>query len=111
MAIEIKRQFAPGLDREQAMEQARLLHALADPTRLLILSVLGRHGGMVCVNEMVESLENWNQPTISHHLATLKSAGLVTCRKKGLCGYYRLCPDRFRDAQALIGALVGKEVK
>ena len=33
------------------------------------------------------------QPKISHHLATLRRAGLVTDRKTGLWVYYRLTPD------------------
>ncbi len=47
--------FVPTLNEDDAIVQARLLKALADPTRLRILSLLNRHEGEVCVFEIVES--------------------------------------------------------
>ena len=86
-AIGIAPKFTPTLSEEEALVQARLLKALADPTRLRILSLLSRHEGEVCVFEIVESF-TLEQPTISHHLRILRDAGLVDCRKKGLWAYY-----------------------
>jgi len=79
--------FVPTLTEDEAVSQARLLKALADPTRLRILSLLSRYEGEVCVFEIVESF-TLEQPTISHHLRILRDAGLVDCRKKGLWAYY-----------------------
>src|SRR5262245_59535990 len=76
--------FVPGLSQEDAATQARLLKALADPTRLRILSLLSRHEGEVCVFQIVVSF-TLEQPTISHHLRILRDMGLVDYRKKG-CG-------------------------
>jgi ArsR family transcriptional regulator len=68
-----------------------VFRALADRTRLRILALLA--GGEVCVCEIHESL-GLPQPTVSRHLAYLRSAGLVTGRKEGLWVHYNLAtPD------------------
>jgi ArsR family transcriptional regulator len=96
--------FAPALTEDEAVAQARLLKALADPTRLRILSLLSRHEGEVCVFEIVESF-TLEQPTISHHLRILRDAGLVDCRKKGLWAYYYVRREALNRAQEIINAL------
>ena len=95
----------PALTEEEAVTQARLLKALADPTRLRILSLLSRHEGEVCVFEIVESF-TLEQPTISHHLRILRDAGLVDCRKKGLWAYYYVRREALSRAQEVINGLV-----
>ena len=97
--------FAPTLNEDEAVTQARLLKALADPTRLRILSLLSRHEGEVCVFEIVESF-TLEQPTISHHLRILRDAGLVDCRKKGLWAYYYVRRDALNRAREVINELV-----
>ncbi len=104
-AISVVPKFAPALTEEEAVSQARLLKALADPTRLRILSLLSRHEGEVCVFEIVESF-TLEQPTISHHLRILRDAGLVDCRKKGLWAYYYVRREALSRAQEVINALV-----
>lgn len=42
------------------------------------------------VNEIVESLGNVTQPTVSHHLAILREAGLVHIRHEGKQTFYSL---------------------
>jgi ArsR family transcriptional regulator len=96
--------FVPTLTEEDAVVQARLLKALADPTRLRILSLLSRHEGEVCVFEIVESF-TLEQPTISHHLRILRDAGLVDCRKKGLWAYYYVRRDALTRAREVIEGL------
>jgi ArsR family transcriptional regulator, arsenate/arsenite/antimonite-responsive transcriptional repressor len=96
--------FAPALNEDEAITQARLLKALADPTRLRILSLLSLHEGEVCVFEIVESF-TLEQPTISHHLRILRDAGLVDCRKKGLWAYYYVRREALSRAQDVINAL------
>ena len=104
-AIAVAPRFAPALTEDDAVSQARLLKALADPTRLRILSLLSRHEGEVCVFEIVESF-TLEQPTISHHLRILRDAGLVDCRKKGLWAYYYVRRDALTRAQEVINGLV-----
>jgi len=96
--------FAPTINEEEAVGQARLLKALADPTRLRILSLLSRHEGEVCVFEIVESF-TLEQPTISHHLRILRDAGLVDCRKKGLWAYYYVRREALSRAIDVINSL------
>ncbi len=100
-ATGITPKFVPTLTEDDAVMQARLLKALADPTRLRILSLLSRHEGEVCVFEIVESF-TLEQPTISHHLRILRDAGLVDCRKKGLWAYYYVRRDALSRAQGVI---------
>lgn len=68
-------------------EIAAVCAALADPTRLRILALLGE--GEVCVCHIHESLDV-PQPTASRHLAYLRRAGLVETRRDGLWVHYRL---------------------
>lgn len=61
--------------------------ALADPTRLRILSLLGDEE--ICVCHIHASLDV-PQPTASRHLAYLKKSGLVQARRDGIWMHYRL---------------------
>ncbi|HEX3643319.1 MAG TPA: metalloregulator ArsR/SmtB family transcription factor [Ktedonobacteraceae bacterium] len=103
-AVGIAPKFIPTLNEDDAVVQARLLKALADPTRLRILSLLSRHEGEVCVFEIVESF-TLEQPTISHHLRILRDAGLVDCRKKGLWAYYYVRREALSRAGDVIEGL------
>ena len=61
--------------------------ALADPTRLRILSLL--RDGEICVCHIHASLDV-PQPTASRHLAYLRKAGLAEARRDGVWMHYRL---------------------
>ncbi len=74
--------------------------ALADNTRLRCLLLLVRHEEL-CVCELTYAL-GLAQPKISHHLGTLRKAGLVSDRKQGLWVYYRLNPELPDWASALL---------
>jgi ArsR family transcriptional regulator, arsenate/arsenite/antimonite-responsive transcriptional repressor len=63
--------------------------ALADPTRLRILSLLGEDE--ICVCHLHASLDV-PQPTASRHLAYLRKSGLVEARRDGVWMHYRLAP-------------------
>lgn len=104
VAVSVAPKFVPTLTEDEAIGQARLLKALADPTRLRILSLLSRHEGEVCVFEIVESF-TLEQPTISHHLRILRDAGLVDCRKKGLWAYYYVRREALSRARDVINEL------
>lgn len=67
-------------------ERVRLLGALADPTRLRILSALRDHE--LSVAEVQEVL-GVGQSRISNHLSLLKGVGLVRDRREGQKAYYR----------------------
>jgi ArsR family transcriptional regulator, arsenate/arsenite/antimonite-responsive transcriptional repressor len=61
--------------------------ALADETRQKIMKICCCN--WLSVNEIVEHL-NVTQPTVSHHLAILREAGLVEVREEGKQTFYRL---------------------
>jgi ArsR family transcriptional regulator len=72
----------------QHEDLSRRLSALAEPTRLAIVDLLAAAGEPVCVCDLVARFR-LGQPTISHHLAVLRAAGLVSARRKGRWTYYR----------------------
>jgi ArsR family transcriptional regulator len=71
---------------------ARLLKALADPTRLRLVSMVAAHdAGEACVCELTDPL-GLPQPTSSHHLKILVDAGIFTPDQRGVRAYYALVP-------------------
>jgi len=67
--------------------QARIMKALAHPTRLFIVDELSR--GERCVCELTDMI-GVEMPTVSRHLSQLKSAGIVDDDKRGAQVFYRL---------------------
>lgn len=82
-----------------AEEAARLLRALANPHRLLVLCVLSE--GELPVGELNERVP-LSQSALSQHLAVLREDGLVTTRREAQTIHYRLAPG---PAPALIRTL------
>jgi ArsR family transcriptional regulator len=64
-----------------------LFKALADQTRLRLISLIG--DSEVCVCFLVEILKT-SQPKISRHLAYLRRAQIVAARREGKWMHYRL---------------------
>ncbi len=73
----------------------RLHRALGDDTRLRILRLLRDRD--LYLTEIAQQLD-LSKPTIKHHLALLRSAGLVTVTEAGSVIYYSLRPTRLDDA-------------
>lgn len=65
--------------------------ALADETRQKIMTLCCCE--WLSVNAIVEKT-NVTQPTVSHHLAILREAGLVNVREEGKQTFYTLNQDR-----------------
>ena len=65
--------------------------ALADETRQKIMNLCCC--ASLSVNEIVEKLDV-SQPTVSHHLAILREAGLVDARDEGKQTFYSLNQER-----------------
>lgn len=85
-------QTAPAISEDDAQQLARTLKALADPTRLRLLSLIAAHeGGEACVCDLTEPV-GLSQPTVSHHLKQLTEAGLVTREKRGVWAYFTIVP-------------------
>jgi ArsR family transcriptional regulator len=86
----------------QASDLARMFKALADPTRLRLVSMVAAHeGGEACVCELTEPL-GLTQPTISHHLKILVDAGIFTRDKRSVWAYYALVPAAMDALSAVL---------
>ena len=81
----------------------RMLHAVADPTRRRILSALKEKDACSLCKETglcacdIEQRIHLTQPTVSHHMAILKQAGLVQASKQGQWMWYRRNETALRD--------------
>ena len=91
------------LSAEQAGELAGRLKALADPTRLRMLSMMLASPGLeACTCDFTEPL-GLTQPTVTHHVRRLAEAGLVVAdRKVGNFTYYRAVPEALRSLADLL---------
>lgn len=96
-----------GLTEPEASELARRLKALADPTRLRLLSIIAAHeGAEACVCDLTEPV-GLSQPTVSHHLKVLTRAGLVTREQRGVWAYYAIVPGALESVSTLLEEKVG----
>ena len=82
-----KKQTKQPKGREFFKRQAKVLRALANESRLLIIDRLRR--GECTVGELTE-LVGSDQSTVSKHLAVLSSHGIVDDRRAGTNVYYKL---------------------
>ncbi|MFI5287789.1 MAG: ArsR/SmtB family transcription factor [Candidatus Dormibacteria bacterium] len=92
---------APPLPDIRAAALAALYKALGDPTRIQILHILAGASEPVCVCDFTAAFE-LGQPTISHHLAILREAGIVTSFRRGIWAFYRLNPAMSPAARAAV---------
>lgn len=91
------------LDPAAAERLAGVLKALAEPTRLRLVSLIAGHeGAEACVCDLTAPV-GLSQPTVSHHLKTLVEAGLLERSQRGKWAYYRLVPAAL-DALAAVFA-------
>ncbi|PYX87732.1 MAG: ArsR family transcriptional regulator, partial [Acidobacteria bacterium] len=84
-------------EKNIALDQ--VFRALADPTRLRLLNLMGDQE--LCVCFFVEVL-NAPQPKISRHLAYLRRAGIVSARRDGKWMHYRVTIPRDPHAAAIL---------
>lgn len=89
----------PDVERADAERMAKIAKALGDPIRLTLVDVLRKHAGKVCVFELVPLFEV-SQSTLSHHLKTLRNAGIVDSERQGLWAYYYVNPEELEELRA-----------
>lgn len=90
---------------ENAGSLAKSLRALADPTRLRLISMVAAHeGGEACVCDLTEPL-GLSQPTVSHHLRVLTEAGFLDRTKRGTWAYYKLIPGSLDGVASLLATV------
>jgi ArsR family transcriptional regulator len=76
--------------------------ALGDPVRLQLMSMIASApDGEVCVCDLTPAFD-LSGPTISHHLKTLREAGLVDAQRRGTWVYYRPRPEILRQLASLL---------
>jgi ArsR family transcriptional regulator len=95
----------PAVDGRWADRTSDLMKALADPTRLTMMASLWKADAPICICDFTAGL-GLSQPTISHHMAKLKEAGLVESEKEGIWVYYRLRGDLAADTRKLLAQLI-----
>ena len=74
-------------DRRRHETRARILKAMAHPSRLFILEKLSERPHCVC--ELTELIGS-DTSTVSKHLSVLKNAGIISDRKRGTMVFYSL---------------------
>jgi len=89
------------LSDEDARATAALFKALAEPTRVRIVSLIARSDEPVCVCELTPALDV-SQPTVSHHLKKLVQAGLLRREQRGVWAYYHLDRGGLERAAAVL---------
>jgi ArsR family transcriptional regulator len=82
------------LDGLNATYLADTFKALADPTRLRLISILVN--GELCVCDLAATL-GMTQSAVSHQLRLMRSLRLVKSRKEGRMVYYTLDDEHIRD--------------
>ena len=92
------------LSADAAVDLATMLKSLSDPVRLRLLSVVASHsGGEACVCDISDGIDV-SQPTISHHLKVLRTAGLLDSERRGSWVYYRVIPEALQKLSRILGA-------
>ncbi|MFY1691882.1 ArsR/SmtB family transcription factor [Plantactinospora sp. WMMB782] len=87
---------------ETATALAPAFKALGDPVRLQLMSMIASApDGEICVCDLTPAFE-LSGPTISHHLKTLREAGLVDAERRGTWVYYRARPALLRQLAGLL---------
>jgi len=100
---------AAPLDRPTAAEYASWFRALADPTRIQIVSLLARRSVPMNVGQIVAAVDV-GQSTVSAHLKVLAEVRFVLAEHRGTATYYRVndaCVECFPTAADIV---MGKPV-
>jgi ArsR family transcriptional regulator len=87
-----------GMDVESADRLAGVLGALAEPTRLRLVSLVAvGPGGQACVCDLTDPV-GLTQPTVSHHLKVLVDAGILEREQRGKWAHFSLVPGALEAA-------------
>src|SRR5947208_16934493 len=92
------------LDRVTAAEYASWFKALADPTRIQIVTLLARRAVPMNVGEIVAAVDV-GQSTVSAHLKVLAERRFVLLEHRGSVTYYRTddaCVDCFHTVADVV---------
>lgn len=99
------------LERDEAVELARTFKALADPSRVRLLSLVAAHeGGEACVCDITGPV-GLSQPTVSHHLKVLVEAGLLAREQRGTWAFYSVVPGALSRVAGLLDGVEGRDAR
>ena len=95
------------LDEASAERLAAVLKALAEPTRLRLLSLIAAQpDGEACICDLTAPV-GLSQPTVSHHMKVLADAGLLEREQRGKWAYFRLVPGALDSVAATLSMPAG----
>lgn len=87
---------------EQAVDLAKSLKALADPTRLRTISIVAAaDGGEVCMCDFTEPT-GLGQPTVSHHAKILTKAGYLNQTQRRRWAHFSLVPGALDSVASVL---------
>jgi len=90
------------LGDDTVRDLVQLFKLLADDTRLKVIHYLMQKDELN-VRTLCKLLRQ-SQPAVSHHLALLRVAGIIECRRDGKHNFYHLVPKR---CQAYLDTMFG----
>ncbi len=87
---------------EEKQKLADFYKALADPTRIDMVRIIGTKTLAVCE---ITAILGISQPTVTHHLKILERAGIIRSRRKGRLTYYELMKrELLEDFEKILGS-------
>jgi ArsR family transcriptional regulator len=95
-------------DQQRYEARAKIAKALAHPSRLMMLDLLGKTERSV--TEITKAVGS-DQSTVSKHLAILKDAGLIAVRKEGTTSLYRVTCGCLGGFFSCLEAMVMADIK
>lgn len=97
------------LGDDTARDLVQLFKLLADETRLRIMNYL-MQADELNVRTLCRLLRQ-SQPAVSHHLALLRVAGIIECRRDGKHNFYHLVPKRCQAYLDTVFGVTGDQVR
>ena len=93
-------------ESDPASRAARVFKLLADESRMRILYALSEHDELHV--QRICTLLGQTQPAVSHHLAMMRGAGLVTMRREGKHNFYRIDPASLQRPIRIIERMIAE---
>jgi len=97
------------LGEETSKNLVQLFRLLADETRLRILYYLLQTEELN-VRTLCHLLRQ-SQPAVSHHLALMRVAGIIECRRDGKHNFYHLVPKRCQAYLDVVFGVSGEQTR
>src|SRR5438270_6979207 len=94
-------QISAGLSKDEAVARGDAFFVLRNKTRLRLIHLLRRYGGLLCVAEIAEALDE-HPSVISNHLAILRAAGMVSKERYQAYAYYSLTQGAMEQYNRLL---------